>query len=526
MKNILKKYPPTRNRAWLLFIVAFGVVGAGQLLITRAAGSSTISGYAFKDINRNGVKDAGEGPWADHLIYLLDANGTYIRNSRTDSTGKYIFGSLEDGSYSVMYESNSYRSIANEWVPTTTGHYLNTRKNVNLVSNSTADFGWRQIVNSTDENTPFVTETLPNGLRIEIFNDVVQPSEVYGLQSQGSLIGDEVKNLKITIARPGSSTAAATSYATDSSGRCYNSSGALNVTWDSWYWSTRDRSFFHEYGHVWEGYFSCVHQDKLLIEYQKARGIYGNPLVNSSYGWNVQEMIADDYRQLFGSPSSKVYSHLNSEVPSAQDVPGLKEYLSGAFLQPPSAAATAPTNLGVSASNSEEGPSVSLNWSASTGSVMRYEIYRNNVKVGFVNSPTTNYYDGSGLSYSTAYSYYVKAVDASGTSSAASNTVSVTTPAADNIIPSAPSGLTSPAQTKTSISLQWTSSTDNVGIKEYRIYQVSRKLAAELKGTATNTNFTVTGLKSNTSFMFYVVAVDASGNESIASNTLSVKTKR
>ena len=62
-------------------------------------------------------------------------------------------------------------------------------------------------------------------------------------------------------------------------------------------------------------------------------------------------------------------------------------------------------------------------------------------------------------------------------------------------------------------------STDNVGVTGYRIYQ-----NGTLHSTVTATNATVTGLSPNTSYTFYVVAIDAAGNVSAASNTVMVTT--
>ena len=56
-------------------------------------------------------------------------------------------------------------------------------------------------------------------------------------------------------------------------------------------------------------------------------------------------------------------------------------------------------------------------------------------------SPTTTSYSDTGLTPSTTYSYTVKAADAAGNLSAASNTASATTlAAADTTPPSAPTG--------------------------------------------------------------------------------------
>ncbi|MBA4496278.1 chitinase [Paenactinomyces guangxiensis] len=85
--------------------------------------------------------------------------------------------------------------------------------------------------------------------------------------------------------------------------------------------------------------------------------------------------------------------------------------------------------------------------------------------------------------------------------------------------PSAPTNLTAPVKTDTSVSLSWTASTDNVGVSGYNIYKGS-----ELAGTATGTSFTVTGLVPNTLYTFTVKAKDAAGNVSAASNAVTVTT--
>jgi hypothetical protein len=84
---------------------------------------------------------------------------------------------------------------------------------------------------------------------------------------------------------------------------------------------------------------------------------------------------------------------------------------------------TAPANLAVT---SKSNTSISLIWSPSTGGTgaISYDIYRNSAKIG---STTATTYTDNGLTAYTSYSYYVKAVDGAGQSSAASNTISVST---------------------------------------------------------------------------------------------------
>ncbi|QHW33095.1 hypothetical protein GZH47_21340 [Paenibacillus rhizovicinus] len=89
----------------------------------------------------------------------------------------------------------------------------------------------------------------------------------------------------------------------------------------------------------------------------------------------------------------------------------------------------------------------------------------------------------------------------------------------DTVSPTAPTGLTSPSQTQTSVNLSWSASTDNVGVTGYDVYQGS-----SLAGSTTSTSTSVTGLTAGTAYSFSVKAKDAAGNVSGASSALNVST--
>ena len=85
--------------------------------------------------------------------------------------------------------------------------------------------------------------------------------------------------------------------------------------------------------------------------------------------------------------------------------------------------------------------------------------------------------------------------------------------------PSTPSNLSASNVTASSVDLSWTASTDNVGVTEYDVYQ-DGSLTTSVSGTSA----TMTGLSASTSYAFYVIAKDAAGNTSSASNTVNVTT--
>ncbi len=88
------------------------------------------------------------------------------------------------------------------------------------------------------------------------------------------------------------------------------------------------------------------------------------------------------------------------------------------------------------------------------------------------------------------------------------------TPVADTQAPTAPTNLATNSPSSNSISLSWTASTDNVGVVAYDIYKDGTFYA-----TVTGTTATVSGLNPSTTYNFYVIAKDAAGNSSTASNT-------
>jgi pullulanase len=186
----------------------------------------------------------------------------------------------------------------------------------------------------------------------------------------------------------------------------------------------------------------------------------------------------------------------------------------GSSSAPVTKAPSQPTNLvaGTITTNS-----VALSWAASTSSagVAGYNILRNGTKVGTSATPS---YTDSGLSAATAYTYAVSAYDASGNTSAASASISVTTLAAV-VPPTAPTGLTAGTVTSSSIALSWTASTSSAGVAGYNVLRNGTKV-----GTSTTTSYTDTGLLATTSYSYTVTAFDSAGNTSVASSVLVVTT--
>ena len=160
---------------------------------------------------------------------------------------------------------------------------------------------------------------------------------------------------------------------------------------------------------------------------------------------------------------------------------------------------------------------VTLGWTASTDNVAvtRYDVLRNGAKVG---SATGTSFSDTGLVTGTAYTYTVVAFDASANASPASVALVATT-LSDTQAPSTPQGLIFSSRTNSSVSLAWTASSDNVGVTRYDVFRDGSKV-----GSATGTTYSDTGLTASTPYLYTVAAVDAAGNLSATSTTLSVAT--
>ncbi|MGV9982496.1 PQQ-dependent sugar dehydrogenase, partial [Micromonospora wenchangensis] len=171
--------------------------------------------------------------------------------------------------------------------------------------------------------------------------------------------------------------------------------------------------------------------------------------------------------------------------------------------------------------------SVTLAWSASRDDVgvAYYDIYHDGQLVTSVagNTLTATLTVAQGVTWG----WYVNARDAAGNVSQASATLSVTPPfcQSDTQRPTTPTNLAATAN-GTDVTLTWTASTDNVAVTRYDILRGGVTVGS-VTGTAGNppaTSFTDTGLTADTEYRYTVVARDAQGNTSTASNAVTVRT--
>ena len=177
----------------------------------------------------------------------------------------------------------------------------------------------------------------------------------------------------------------------------------------------------------------------------------------------------------------------------------------------------APTGLTVTSTTDS---SVSLSWTAPSGTVTGYYVYENGGSTSVATSTSTSA-TVTGLSASTNYTFTVAAYNSGGTGTQSSSVPATTAPAP----PAAPTGLTVTGTTSSSVSLSWTAPSGTVS--GYYVYEVTEEFGVIISqtqvGSVTGTTATVSGLSAKTSYIFDVAAWNAGGTGSYSA-TVSATT--
>jgi chitodextrinase len=201
---------------------------------------------------------------------------------------------------------------------------------------------------------------------------------------------------------------------------------------------------------------------------------------------------------------------------------------------PPAKDTTAPSTPKGLAVTSVTDTTISVAWSDSTDDtgVEGYGVYLDGKQSTTTpESPATV----SGLSCGATYTLGIDAYDAARNHSSAATLDAATAPCSpappspappapppppsppvgDTAAPSQPDSFVLSGATRTSVSLTWAASTDNVGVAGYRVY-----LDGSAAGTTVNRGYTVSGLTCGAAHTFAVDAYDAAGNRSAKSQVV------
>jgi parallel beta-helix repeat protein len=165
---------------------------------------------------------------------------------------------------------------------------------------------------------------------------------------------------------------------------------------------------------------------------------------------------------------------------------------------------------------------VDLAWGAATDNVgvSSYTVKRNGVVVATTGGMT---WSDASMQQATRYTYQVLAVDAAGNQSSGSNVLELawnnSQATADTVAPTIPVALRASATTSSTIDLAWNAATDNVGVVRYKVYRDGAFLRNVIAPSISDVRLTT-----GKSYRYFVVAMDAAGNISDRSTTITVKT--
>lgn len=168
--------------------------------------------------------------------------------------------------------------------------------------------------------------------------------------------------------------------------------------------------------------------------------------------------------------------------------------------------------------------SVRLDWSdnpAPQYNETNYEIYQGTIAGGpyiliAITGANATTYNVINLTPKTKYYYKLRAINNSA-ASVASNEADITTDS-DTQVPTAPGNLQVTGVTRTSVSLSWTASTDDIAVIRYDVYINGVK-----SYPSTTTSITINELTPSQTYAFSIRAVDGAGNLSPFSNQVTAQ---
>ena len=168
-------------------------------------------------------------------------------------------------------------------------------------------------------------------------------------------------------------------------------------------------------------------------------------------------------------------------------------------------APSVPASLSITAVSAT---SISVTWGASRDNVgvAGYGVYPNGTRVA---SPTARSYTLSALKCGTTYKVGVDAFDAARNRSGIASVLAATAPCVDATAPTAPASLHQSGWSQTGLAVEWSESSDNVGVAGYGIYRNGVPIAATQQRSAW-----VVGLVCGAGYSISVDAYDAAGNHS------------
>jgi hypothetical protein len=220
------------------------------------------------------------------------------------------------------------------------------------------------------------------------------------------------------------------------------------------------------------------------------------PQISSEFGEGSWSLFADSTNCLWTGGDFNAGSY-DGTVP--RYVGGFAKFCSTDTVPP-----AMPTNPSAQPSGSSGG--VSLSWNGSVddrGGQVRYEVLKNEAVLASFISVTT-FRDAAGTS---SDRYFVRAMDSTGNRSATTR-VFTSASAVDTSAPTTPRNLVGAVAANGDVTLTWSASTDNVGVKDYLVFRNGVVVATVTSPTA------IIAAPGPGNHYFQVRARDIAGNES------------
>ena len=165
----------------------------------------------------------------------------------------------------------------------------------------------------------------------------------------------------------------------------------------------------------------------------------------------------------------------------------------------------------------EKSVSIGFGGAEDNNGILGYEVYRDGKLLGVTSN--TIYVDNS-VDSDTQYTYTVFAFDNERNKASSSPTLNVRTKK-DSEAPSIPQNIGLKTRTGSSITIEWSPSTDNVKVAGYNVYANGELLAENVK----ETTYKAANLEKTHAYKFTVEAVDKAGNISDRSAELEAEVK-
>ncbi len=179
------------------------------------------------------------------------------------------------------------------------------------------------VLSRTESTASSASDVLltPEGTRIEVYTSRIAAQSVYDVLLANGLSDQIGANLTVKVG-DGFGNYVSVSFSTGGFGAMMSLNADTFVSHPNYVVG-------HEYGHLYAHYYRGLVWGGSWASYLEARGLTGDPRLESSYKWRTNEIFAEDYRQLLASAeawSDGPYQG-NWNIPLASEVPGLKEFL-------------------------------------------------------------------------------------------------------------------------------------------------------------------------------------------------------